>query len=63
MRLADRVPFAEGVKVTLTVQLAATARLAPQLLAEIVKSAALAPEMAMLVIEIEALAPLVKVTD
>jgi hypothetical protein len=62
IRLADRAPFAEGVNVTLTVQLAPTARLVPQVLAEMVKSPALDPEIAMLVMDIAVLAPFVSVT-
>ena len=48
VRVAARVPVAAGAKVTLMVQLAPTATLAPQLLV-CPKSPGLAPVMAMLV--------------
>ena len=57
---AVRVPVAAGLKVTLIAQLAAAARLEPQLLVW-VKSPALAPETAMLVMLKAALPELVRV--
>jgi hypothetical protein len=50
VRLADRAPTAVGVKVTLMVQFAAAARLAPQVFAEMAKSPAFAPVRPMLLI-------------
>jgi hypothetical protein len=63
VRVAPRVPAADGVNVTLTVHVPEPARLAPQVLAEIAKSPAFGPEMAMLLMLIEALPALLMVTD
>ena len=59
---AARLPLAEGVKVTLMVQLAPAATLDPQLLVW-AKSSALAPETAMLVMLKATLPELVRMTD
>jgi hypothetical protein len=61
--VAVRGPVAEGVNVMLTLQLAAPAKLVPQVLAEIAKSAALAPATATLPMLTAAVPPFVKVTD
>ena len=63
VRVAARVPTADGVKVTLTVQVPEPARLPPQVFAEIAKSVAFGPEMAMLLMLIEAVPALLIVTD
>ena len=60
-RAAARLPAAEGVKVTLTVQLEPAATLDPQLLVW-AKSPALVPETAMLVTLKAALPELVRTT-
>jgi hypothetical protein len=60
--VAVRVPAAAGVNVTLTLQLAEPASVAPHVFAEIAKSPAFVPEMAMLEILIDADPPLVIVT-
>ena len=60
--VAARLPLAEGVKVTLMVQLAPAATLDPQLLVW-AKSPALAPKTPMLVTLNAALPELVRVTD
>ena len=59
---AVRLPLADGVKVTLMVQLAPAARLDPQLLVW-EKSLAFEPKTAMLVMLNAALPELLKVTD
>lgn len=58
LRVAVRVPVAEGLNRIVAEQLADAARLAPHDLLEIVKSAALAPVIATLLMLIEAAAPL-----
>lgn len=62
VNVADRVPAADGVKVTLTEQLPDPANVGPQVLLEMVKSDAFAPMMAMLLILIAAVLPLLSVT-
>ena len=57
-----RVPAADGVKVTLVVQLAPAARVAPQVVAPFVKLVALVPPIAMLVMFSVAPPVLVRVT-
>lgn len=52
MSVAWRNPAADGVKVTVTLQLEDAARIAPQVLLEIRKSPAFVPEMAILLIAI-----------
>jgi hypothetical protein len=61
--LAMRVPTAVGVNIMLTVQLAEPARLAPQVLAAIVKSPPFAPEMLMRAMLMAAVPVLLKVID
>jgi hypothetical protein len=61
--VAARDPAAEGLNVTLAVQLAEAARLVPHVLLEIVKSAELVPETATLLIVIEDASPLFRVAD
>lgn len=61
-RLAVRVPAAAGLKIIVTVQLAETARVPPQVLAETTKSDALAPLMDTLLMEIDELGPFARVT-
>jgi hypothetical protein len=51
VRVAERAPDAEGLNTTLTEQVALTAKLAPQVLLEIVKSAEFVPVIATLLIE------------
>ena len=63
LKVAVRVPVANGLKWMVVVQLALAARLDPQVLLAIVKSAALVPEIATLLMVIEAEPPLVNVTD
>jgi hypothetical protein len=63
VRVAVRVPVADGLKRIATVQPALAARVDPQVLLEIMKSAAFVPVKAMPRIEIEAEPPFVNVTD
>ena len=63
VKVAVRVPVADGVNVTVTLQVAAGARLAAHVFADIAKSAALGPDMEMLLRFIGSDGPLVSVTD
>ena len=63
LRVAVRVPEAEGLNTTLTEQLLAAARLAPQPLLEMVKSEELAPAIETPLMEIEALLPFFRAVD
>ena len=58
LKVAVRVPVAEGLNRIVAEQLADAARLVPQVLLEIVKSAALVPVIATLLMVIEAAVPL-----
>jgi hypothetical protein len=63
VRVAERVPDADGLKTTAAAQLEDLTRVEPHVLLDMVKSAALAPEMAMLLIEMDELVPLDNVAD
>lgn len=62
-RAAERAPDADGLKVTLTVQLAEAARLVPHVFEEMAKSAEFAPVTATLLMEIVPLLTFLSVTD
>ena len=55
LRVADRAPVAVGLKTTVAVQLAEAAKLAPQVLDEMLKSPEFVPVMASLLMVMEAL--------
>ena len=61
VRVAERAPDAVGLKATVTEQVADAARLAPQVLDEMLKSPEFVPVMDTLLIVIEVLPPFVSV--
>ena len=62
-RVAIKVPAAVGLKTTLAEQLAAAARLTPQVLLKIAKSTAFVPEMVTLPMVMAAVVPSLRVAD
>src|ERR1019366_2063487 len=62
-RVAIKVPPAVGLKTTLAEQIAAAARLTPQVLLKIAKSTAFVPEMVTLPMVMAAVVPSLRVAD
>lgn len=61
--VADRAPDAVGLKTTVALQLAEAARVAPQVLAEIVKSPAFVPDIATLLMVMDEVPRFFSVVD